>query len=409
MVHNGHSKPLCQGAQVPLDLPVRLVSSEPTPSCRLDYLTASFKFPNEEAEEDLFAYFFDLAEKVLPTDKPLEPTKGKYFNFLYKHPTGASFEYSPRQSAKSTAGGGLLTLPGVMFSSLDAEERRDLIVDIYKWPGFYRCTRCDPQLTVLDPPVTVRDIVDDVEAGRLWVTKFSNQTSYVERDSNGLIINEPTQYFGSPQSQVRLRIYDHGAKHGWQTPSLRVEVQARKETADAWFRRMGRRAYDERHAEPLLIKGEAQTVKDALNQHADFRDTSAYEGRPKPKKWAQSAPRPAWWDEMVGQEPDNMKIQTHLEIDLDRARDVCIDQYGRKLWLLMALSRLRKDQSFEDFWNSFALGCANKLRKDDGEVLAKLAGRPHMAEARRLFKHDTSLAAKVGEGEVPDPYAPPQN
>lgn len=392
-----------------MDLPLRLVSSEPTPSCRLDYLTVSFKFPNQEAEEDLFAYFWDLSEKVFPTDKALEPVKGKYFNFLYKHPCGSSFEYSPHGSDKSTAGGGLLTLTGTPISSLDAAERRDMLIDLYKWPGFFRCTRCDPQLTVIDPPVTVRQIVDDVEKGRLWVTKFSNQTCYVERDSDGLIINEPTQYFGSPQSQVRLRIYDHGAKHGWELPSLRVEVQARKETADAWFRRMARRAYDERHVEPLLISGEARTVKDALNQHADFRDTSAYEGRPKPKKWAQSASRPAWWKEMLGQDPDNLKIQTHLEIDLDRAREVCQDQYGRKLWLLMALSRLRDDQSFEDFWRSFALGCANKLRKDDGEVLAKLAGRGHMAEARRFFKTESQFAARVAEGEVPNPYAPPQN
>ena len=80
---------------------------------------------------------------------------------------------------------------------------------------------------------------------------------------------------------------------------------------------MARRAYDERHVEPIFVTQEERTVKDALSQHADFKDTSAYEGRPKPKKWAQSAPRPDWWTEMLAHKADPLKLQHKVETDID--------------------------------------------------------------------------------------------
>ena len=108
---------------------LRLASPDPTPSVRTDYSSHTFKLHTEEHEEELFAYAMDLAEKILPTKERLEPSKGQYFAAKYLHPCGLSLEMTPLESKLSTAGCALLVLPGAVWGSLDASERRDLIID----------------------------------------------------------------------------------------------------------------------------------------------------------------------------------------------------------------------------------------------------------------------------------------
>lgn len=387
---------------MPSESLLRIVSSDPSPSCRTDFLTISLKLPNREAEDDLFAYWYSLCEKLLPTKEATLPSKGRYYQRLYNHSCGSSFEWSPIDSDETNAGSALLTFTGTQFGLLDASERRDLMVDLYKWPGFVRCTRWDGQITVLDPPITIDHLVDNVEAGRLWVTKYSTAQPWVQRNSNGVIQNKPTQYFGSPQSKTRLRIYDHGAKHNWNVASLRVELQTRKETADQWFRRMARRAYDERHVEPIFVTQEERTVKDALSQHADFRDTSAYEGRPKPKKWAQSAPTPDWWTEMLAHKADPLKLQHKVETDIDRAVEVMIEQYGRKFFLWVYSQSFCREKDTDHVLHEVMVRCAAKLKKGDDDVLASLVPWGHKGAARGVLKEAENLIAKYQEQNVPE-------
>ena len=64
--------------------------------------------------------------------------------------------------------------------------------------------------------LTIEQIIDDVAEGKLWAARIGSEQSWSRRDKEGGLIEPPTQYFGSPQSNVRVRIYDHGAKHDWQ-------------------------------------------------------------------------------------------------------------------------------------------------------------------------------------------------
>ena len=258
---------------------VYLASPGPVESIRTDYSSHTFKIHTQAHEDELFAYTWDLAEKILPTGERLEPSKGQYFDVKYHHGSGISLEMTPLDSKKTTAGCGLLVLPGAAWGSLTAAERRDLIIDIGDWPGFYRTTRWDPQITVLNPPITIQEVIEEVAAGRLWAARFQSQMPWEKRDKDGLLLEPPTQYFGSPQSNVRLRIYDHGAKHDWQIPSLRVEAQLRKDVADQHFRRLHTRCSTEVDADPLFVCQEEETVKDTLKQHAVLKDTSKWEGQ----------------------------------------------------------------------------------------------------------------------------------
>lgn len=376
---------------------LKLVSSGPQPSCRTDYSTHTFKLHTEEHVDELYAYVWDLAEKVLPTGKPLDVVPGKFFDLRYSHPSGIQLEMSPAESQKSTSGLASLLISGMTWGSLDATERRDVIVDIYRWPGYVRTTRWDAQITSLEPAKTIYEIIEDVATGRLWAARIASQQSWERRDKDGLIIEPPTQYFGSAQSNVRVRIYDHGAKHDWRVPSLRVETQLRKDTADQHFSRLAARCLSEIDADPLFVTQEELSVKDALMQHADLKDTSMWAGRPKPRNWASQAPRPDWYAEMLQHKADPLLIAHKAELDWDKTMQAMVEQYGRKFFLYIEREALRTGRDVSDILSAFHIRCAAKLKKGDGDLLASVVPDGRKREARHVVRRSADEVAKVLE------------
>lgn len=381
-----------------MDPSLTLVSTGPSDSCRTDFSTHTFKLHSQEHEDELYAYVWDLSEKILPVGRMNDPTKGRYFDAVYSHKCGISLEMTPLDSKRSTRGCAIVSFPGGAWASLDAAERRDLIIDIRQWPGFYRTTRWDPQITVVNPPIEIGDIVKGVKSGELWAKGFSSEDSHARRDKNGLLIEPPTQYFGSTQSNIRLRIYDHGAKHDWQVPSLRVEAQLRKELADQHFRRLAERCYSEADADPLFVCQEEQTVKDALVQHADLRDTTEWQGRRKPRNWASKAPKAAWWDEMLQHKGDPLTVAQKAELDWDKTMEALKDQYGRKLWLWSRREAASKGKTTAEVLEAFVTSCGTKLKKGDGELLASQVPHGNKQVVRDAVRRAGIYAAKLAEG-----------
>lgn len=377
---------------------LKLASTGPTDSCRTDFSTHTFKLHTKEHEDDLYAYAWDLAEKVLPVGKMNDPIKGRYFDVVYGHRSGISLEMTPLDSRRSTRGCAILSLPGGAWASLDASERRDLIIDVRHWPGFYRTTRWDPQITVVNPLVTIEEVIRQVQDGELWAKGFTSEDAHERRDKNGLLIEPPTQYFGSTQSNVRLRIYDHGAKFDWQIPSLRVEAQLRKDVADQHFRRLAERCYNERDADPLFVVQEELTVKDALAQHAALRDTSEWKGRPKPRNWAQKAKAPDWYAEMLEHRDNPLTVAQRAELDWDKTMEALKDQYGRKLFLWSRREAACKGKSTADVLEHFVTSCASKLKKGDDQLLADQVPRGNKAAVRESVRRSARLAALWEEG-----------
>ena len=381
---------------------LKLVSAGPQESCRTDYSTHTFKLHTDEHIDEMYSYVWALAEKILPTGELLEVSKGTFFDTRYSHPSGIQLEMSGFDSSKSTKGCASLTVTGGGWGSLDAAERRDLIVDIYRWPGYFRTTRWDAQITALNPPRTIEQIIDDVAAGKLWAARIASEQSWSRRDKEGLLVEPPTQYFGSPQSNVRVRIYDHGAKHDWQIPSLRVETQLRKDTANQHFARLGARCLSETDADPLFVTQEEITVKDALMQHADLKDTSMWAGRPKPRNWASEAPRPAWYAEMLDHKANPLLIAHKAELEWDKTMQAMVEQYGRKFWLYIEREALRRDMHTGEVLEAFHLRCASKLKKGDADLLASVVPEGRKREARHIVRRATEEVAKaLEEGDWP--------
>ncbi len=354
-------------------------------SCRTDWLTHSFKFTTEDEEQDLFAYFNDLSEKVLPVGGFKPPSAGKHYQFVYKHDSGVSFETTPIDSRRATKGQALINIPGSVWGSLHAKERNCLITDIRYWPGAFRCTRWDPQITVLKSPIDVAQVVADVQAGKLWAAGFSQQNPHGRTKADGSWVSPPTQYFGSPESNIRLRIYDHGVQPGWTEPSLRIEGQIRKRYADDHFRRMAARCMEQRETGPLLVDAEERSVKDALVQHADFRDTSKWAGRVRPTKWRQSAPQPKWWKEILDHRADPAQLSHRPEVSLKRTRAACNQQYGRKLAMDDIYDMAVSNAPLQQVLFMKYLETCSFLRQEDLLTLLKEIPEEHHERLRKIF------------------------
>lgn len=380
-----------------MTLPLELVSPKSVPSCRTDFSSHTFKLHTDDAEHELFAYCNDLAERVLPV-KGFEPVrKGKHFDLVWSHKSGLSIEITPRNSDKSSAGTALVNFPGGVWGSLDASERRDLVIDMRHWPGYVRTTRWDAQVTVLHPQVDVAEIARRVADEELWAAGFSHQNPWGPKNLDGSWVHPPTQYFGSPQSLIRLRIYDHGVKWGWDAPSLRVEAQIRKRYADDHFRRLAERCYEQRSAPPLLVNAEERSVKDALAQHADFRETSQWKGRPRPKKWRQTAPIPDWWTEILQHEGDPVALTHRPEVDWDRATKVGLEQYGRKMACALLRDTILDGADFKEEAALLGVRACQFLKREDLVALKAEVQPEDHERLENLFRELTDLGAYVGE------------
>jgi hypothetical protein len=229
-------------------------------------------------------------------------------------------------------------------------------------------------------------VVNDVEAGRIWVAGFTQQNPWGQRKANGDFAAPPSQYFGSPESNIRIRMYDHGVKHDWDVPSLRVEAQIRKRYANDHFIRLARRCKEQANTEPLFITAEERTVKDALAQHADIRDTSRWEGRQRPTKWRQSAPVADWWDEMLQHKGDPAKLSHRPDVSFNRARVSCQTQYGRKLTKGWLFEQVKGRIKLMDALFIHYLECASHLQQSDLlELLALCETEAEREEMRKLF------------------------
>ena len=162
-----------------------LIPPGPTPSCRVDYGSWTFKVPDSISVERLREFHADICYHVMPNGEFKSPKTGRHFEQVWDHDSGCSLEVTDPDSKKRNNGLALLNIPGAVFASLDTKERQSLYIDVYSMEGFYRCTRIDTQFTVLDPPIEIGQLCDSVEAGDLWAKNFSTQRTHGDRARDG--------------------------------------------------------------------------------------------------------------------------------------------------------------------------------------------------------------------------------
>ena len=134
---------------------IQLEPPGPTESCRPDYATFTFKLHSTDDCSDLVDFANDVGYHVAPNGYLGEARPGRHAAEVREHCSGISVELTHPESPRRNAGLGVLNIPGQVFAARDAKERYNLYEDVYSWRGFYRCTRLDTQLTVLNPPISM--------------------------------------------------------------------------------------------------------------------------------------------------------------------------------------------------------------------------------------------------------------
>lgn len=313
------------------------MGSDAVPSCRIDYFTGTYRAPTMERYEDLLNFAYQVNGYVDETRR-LRPTgKGRHFQQVFTGGGLVTVEGTPpldedgSVNAARNAGMIAITYSGQFFEALDASNRAQMILDTARQPGFFHCTRLDAQLTLVQPEMTAQRVIDEVAAGRLWVLGFQTQRTYGNKDREGDWVNGCCQYFGGKESAKQVRVYDKAAEQGWATPAVRHELQLRGDCARDRFIQLRGCLQRQQERPPLLQTAEQEFVKMALKQDLAYRDTSRWEGRRKPKNWAQVAVEPGWWTKAVGEASDSFAYSRRPKSTLDQALEAFLDQYGAKI------------------------------------------------------------------------------
>ena len=379
---------------------IQLEPPGPTESCRPDYATFTFKLHSTDDCSDLVDFANDVGYHVAPNGYLGEPRPGRHAAEVREHCSGISVELTHPESPRRNAGLGVLNIPGQVFAALDAKERYNLYEDVYSWRGFYRCTRLDTQLTVLNPPISMEEFCDEVQIGNIWAKNYSSGMPYGERGRDGNWRKPPTQYFGSPESPTRARIYRHGAKLDWKIPDIRFEVQQRKRNANDTFRALVKTTREEAHVEPLFLVNESILVKNVAMEKLDLRDTSQCDRAEMGSKWLRKAPRVSWYWDLVSAPEAPVERSAVPAKTLEQSVKAMKEQYGgkgiAKLLQVMATERC----GLEPAAAMFALGMA-QFCKEEHRALAKQGlDADDAAYLDQLYAQLTKEAAYISESFV---------
>ena len=311
---------------------IQLEPPGPTESCRVDYLTTTFKLRDTDDCVSLVDFANDIGHHVAPAGYMSEPRPGRHAAEVRDHCSGVQVELTHPDSPKRNAGLGILSIPGQIFAALAVQERANLFRDVYLWRGFFRCTRIDMQVTAFNLPLTIEEFCDEVAAGNIWPKHFSSGMPYGDKGRDGQWRKPPTQYFGASESPTRARIYRHGAKHGWEIPDIRFEVQQRKRNASDTFRSLVKTISAEDNQSPLLLTGEANVTKNVLMEKLDLRDTSAISREKLGSKWLRKAPPVEWYFDLVTAPEAPVERSAVPVRSLVESEAACAAQYGGKVF-----------------------------------------------------------------------------
>jgi hypothetical protein len=229
---------------------------------------------------------------------------------------------------------------------------------------------------------------------------YGRGQAYCERTQSGQIVGPVTQYWGAKTSARRARCYDKAAEQGWDTPAVRFELQERREAAHAHFLHLAKLSKAEASVGPLLVTAEQSTVRNILGKELDLRDTSAWADRERPQNWAQYAPVPGWWEEVLGQHVSPIAVQFRPPTDLASTRAAAVEQYGRKLTIENIRRAVVEGTTVDEQALLLQLELAQRVRREDlATVLALLPENLH-DQARRVFAKVTAAAARHTEEMV---------
>jgi len=168
-------------------------------------------------------------------------------------------------------------------------------------------------------------------------------------------------YFGAPDSPSRARIYDHGAKWGWDVETMRFEVQQRKGNANDTFRALMKHTAEEDTNAPALLVKEAMLVMSVSQEKLDLRDTSQIDRQSLGPKWLRQAPPVAWYSELVATAGEPVERQARPQSTLEQSIAASCEQYGGNIGAMNLRAMAVEGCTLKQASEGYAMRCISKM------------------------------------------------
>lgn len=377
--------------------PLALVSV-PTESCRIDWVSLSYDTKSDDQVEDLLRETYRFLDGTFPGEGWGEVRPSKHFENMRTHGSKVRIHWtflSERRGAKSAPNPGrfLIEMSGEPLGRMSSETRMDSLSYLTSLRGFRGASRLDCQRTWLDPLRTAEEIVMDFRRGDLWCIGYSQVRDHCWMDHRGQPRASATQYIGSPKGRKYIRIYNKGVEAGWEEEALRVEVQYRREPAAQHLNAMLARFERESPEADDPTTAEERTVNDLIAQDVRLRDTSRWRGGERPQNWADAAPTPQWWEEMLDHVPEHLAVEYEDPKDLQRVWDNMLFQYGRKFALEALRQCIANGLGPSDFGAEFVDSCMARLKEEDVDVLYQVLRDVPRERVKEVFDQALSVSA----------------
>ena len=297
----------------------------------IDYATLVFQAMEQRAFRTCFGKIVDRIDTCFPSLGFREHGSATHFERVFRHDVGIRLEMTePTSDFPRNAGCICLTLPGSYFYLNQPAEMADSFCYLSSLKNFQRFTRLDFCNTELEPEVDTETMMKMLLDKQTWVKGQSTWRPWADRDADGRLPNGLTIYWGSARSEKKGRSYDKGKQtESWTLPAHRDEV----ETRGRWAQSHGEHL--KRELDGCMTPGERLKVMEqnatfALRQHLMYYELG--KTLPPDKNWIRDAKPADWYVKRIGKEARPITKVPTQKLDLERAVESGIRQYGRTFY-----------------------------------------------------------------------------
>ena len=373
------------------------LAGEPTPSCRLDWLSVSFYAASRDLQHEQLAYCFGIQQRICPGIHFTTGGGKKFFeNALYCSQSGIQIRWSEPDTPTTNAGSLSVDFTGTTLRYLNAEDRQGLYLDLEELEGYRHATRLDTQRTLIEPMATAEDIHLMVRRRETWIARKTSYSQLGPVDLKGNAVNGASVVWGGRTSLARCMTYNKALEAGWEgCEAVRHEIRFRAEPARDLFAALVGAIHAAPDSKPEAV--EAHFVQSALAKHMTYRDTKRFsrlvEKAEWPKDWATQTPEAPFWKEVVTGTPMELRTRWNPESDLEETMQQMFKQYGRKVAMYVFALCHRDGLELREAYEVFLSHCTSRWRDDDLEELHRLVPQMESAELERAFREWRSTGA----------------
>ena len=382
--------------------------SQPTDSCRLDWLSLSFYAASEDLQERQLGYFFKLLGHVVKEPVLKDGAGRKFFEHSVFHDAGLALKWSPPDGSRNP---GLLSadLKGEIFKLLSPSERAAIYLDAADLEGFKQCTRLDAQRTILDPMADAEQVHRMVVNRQCWIARYSSYSQVGAVDSKGDAIKGASVTWGGRESAARAMTYNKALEDHWpDVRAVRHEVMLRRQPARDSFQHLVRLLREEEAPDSKHL-AEVRFTQSVLAKQMTYLDTTRLahlaDKREWPENWAKDSEPAPFMREVVDVVPVELQTVWREEKSLEDSHRAMKAQFGRRdaqwsLWKIYGCDMTRQEVMDQSFSESMS----RLQEKDIEEILPLLPEekRGKLLAQFRWWRKTAALSTEAFASEGPE-------